>query len=184
MSAKNDRIRLFVSIEVPNGIKNKIAKLGLELPADAIKPVPAENLHVTLSFIGRVNTTKLLEIESSLRAIEFSPFELSFKGVGIFPSTDFVKVVWVGAKSEELNSLAEKITVALSGLVEKEDQKFSAHLTIARVRKKIDVHEFLKMHKDDEFGSFTADKFNLMESVMVYGESPKYTVVSEFEAKE
>jgi 2'-5' RNA ligase len=183
MSAKKDRIRLFVSIEVPDSIKEKIAALAKELPADSIKPVPVENMHLTLSFLGRINTKRLVEIEANLRAIEFSPFELNFKGVGIFPSIDYVKVVWAGTKSEELNSLAGKIADALTGIVKKEEREFSAHLTIARVRKKIDVVEFLQKHKDDEFGSFTASKFNLMQSELFYGGSPKYTVVSVFEAK-
>ena len=182
MGAKKDRIRLFVSIEVPNGIKEKIAALGLDLPKDAIKIVPVENMHITLSFIGRVNITKLTEIEANLRAIPFSPFELSFSGTGVFPSPEYVKVVWAGAKSEELNLLAEKVGQALVGIVEKEGQEFSAHLTIARVRKKIDVTDFLAKHKDDEFGSFIVRQFNLMQSELSYGDTPKYSVLSEFEA--
>jgi 2'-5' RNA ligase len=182
MSAKKDKIRLFVSIEVPKTIKEKIHNLTSELPADAIKAVPVENMHLTLKFIGEIKTKKLAEIEQNLRVVDFEPFELSFKGVGVFPSTDYVKVVWVGSENEQLQILAKKVEDALSGIVEKEKRGFSAHLTVARVRKKIDVMEFLQKHQDEEFGSFTVKQFNLMQSELAFGKSPKYTVVSEFEA--
>jgi 2'-5' RNA ligase len=183
MDSKKDSIRMFVSVELPLQLKEKIAALADELPEDAIKPVKAQNMHLTLKFIGEIPFAKLAEIEQKLRAVEFSAFTLSLKGAGVFPSEDYIRVVWVGAENERLNNLAKKVIEALSGIGKKDERGFSAHLTIARVRKKIDALGFLEKHKDEEFGSFEVTSFNLMQSVLEYGKPPKYNVLAEFASR-
>jgi len=199
----NTSLRLFVSVEIPEGIRRKIAALAKELPHDAITPVRPENMHLTLRFIGEVPAEQLAEIGERLRAVEFAPFSLSLKGVGVFPSEDYIRVVWVGCENEQLSNLAEKIEKALAGIGtlsaakkaadvrlapfgskrEKEERGFSAHLTIARVKRKIDVKKFLLSHVDEEFGTCDVRSFNLMQSELEMGKAPRYIVVEEFGAK-
>jgi 2'-5' RNA ligase len=183
MNSKKDLFRVFVSVELPLELREKAAALCSELPADSIKPVKAENMHLTLKFIGEIPAKELAEIEQRLREVEFRPFSLSLSGVGVFPNENYIKVVWVGVKSDELTNLAAKIEEALAGIGKKESRGFSAHLTVARVKKKIDITEFLEKHKDEEFGSFEVTKFHLMQSILEYGKPPKYNVLAEFEAK-
>jgi 2'-5' RNA ligase len=175
-------IRLFVSVELPIELREKVAQLATELPQDSIKPVKPENMHLTLKFIGEVPMEKLAAIEESLRTVEFSPFDIELAGAGVFPNENYVRVVWVGVKSDVLNALAAKVEEALVGIGKKESRGFSAHLTVARVRKKIDVKQFLEKHADEKFGSAHVDKFSLMQSELEFGKPPKYTVLAEFEA--
>jgi len=176
-------LRLFVSVEIPEEIRRKIAALAEELPRDAITPVRPENMHLTLKFIGEVPAKQLADIERRLQTIEFAPFSLSLKGVGVFPSEAYIRVVWVGCENKQLSNLAEKIKEALAGIGKKEDRGFSVHLTIARVKRKIDVKGFLAKHKEEEFGTSEVRSFHLMQSELEMGKPPKYTTVEEFEAK-
>ena len=173
-------VRMFVSVEVPMELREKVAGLAKELPEDSVRPVKPDGMHLTLKFIGEVKPERMGEIEQRLRAVEFSPFTVSLKGTGVFPNEDYVRVAWVGVESGQLNDLAEKVIKALEGIGKKEDRGFSAHLTVARVKKKIDVKEFLEKHKDEEFGSFEVDRFFLMQSELEFGKPPKYTVLAEF----
>jgi len=177
-------IRLFVSVELPPELREKIALLAKELPADSIKPVAANSMHLTLKFIGEVQLEKLAGIEESLRMVEFTPFDIELIGTGVFPNESYVRVAWVGVRGPELDALAKKVEDALPGIGKKEEHGFSAHLTIARVKRKIDVSGFLSRHKGDVFGTVHVDKFHLMQSELEYGAPPKYTVLAEFGAIE
>lgn len=174
--------RIFISVEVPEEIKEKAAKLAEELPKDAIRPVKPENMHLTLRFIGGVSHDTVGRIRKKLEGIKFSPFSAKFKGAGVFPSENYVRVVWAGVESEGLLSLASAVKDAMKG--EKGDERFSAHLTIARVKRKIDAKEFLEKHKDDEFGECEIKSFELIESKLQPGKPPEYTVIASFPAVE
>lgn len=184
MAADERGVRLFVSVEVPDGLRKRIAMLADELPGDAITPVKPDSMHLTLRFIGEVPQEKVGGIERLLREVRFGKFIVPLRSVGVFPSEDYVRVVWAGCESPELDDLAKKIIEALRGIGKEEARGFSAHLTIARVKKKMDVKGFLAKHAKDEFGSFGVDSFCLMRSELKPGQPPKYTVVAAFGASE
>ena len=173
-------MRLFVAVQVPEELKKIAASLSKELPADAITPVKPENMHLTLRFIGEVDEKAKDEIVQRLEKIRFKMFRCTLRGVGVFPSEDYVRVVWAGVESGgALETLANDVIGALEGYGKEEERKFTAHLTIVRVRRKIDAAPFLKKHKDDVFGGFTIPRFELMESIL--GPSgPEYRLVKGF----
>ncbi len=175
-------MRLFVAVEIPDLLKEGMGELEAELPTEGLKKVNPNLLHITLKFLGDVDDSRVPEIESALSSVEFSPFKVQVKGVGVFPNENYVKVVWAGTESEELESLASKVEGALSPMFKKESRGFSGHLTLARVRTKIEIKEFLEKHKDELFGGFAVNKFVLMKSVLARPE-PEYSVVAEFGAK-
>jgi 2'-5' RNA ligase len=61
-------VRLFVALEIPSAVRENLAALIRKLRAVApqAKWVRAENLHVTLKFIGEVPETKLEAIRMAL----------------------------------------------------------------------------------------------------------------------
>ena len=119
------------------------------------------------------------EVQEALRKVEFSSFKAGVKGVGVFPNENYIRVVWAGTETKELGELAGKVEEALSPMFAKEKRGFSGHLTLARVKKKIDIKEFLEKHKGEEFGEFEVSKFLLMQSVLGRG-GAEYSVVAEF----
>jgi len=174
-------MRLFVAVDVPVAVKEKVAALAEELPSDAITPVRPENMHLTMKFIGEVDESAKDAIVQKLESVRFKPFRCSIKGVGVFPNEDHVRVVWAGAQSDgALERLADDVISALKGYGKEE--KFTAHLTAARVKKKIDVHPFLAKHRDDVFGEFEVSSFRLIYSELGPA-GPRYTTIREFSAE-
>ncbi len=171
--------RLFVAVELPSELRHRLHLLTRELPQDAIKAVEEENIHITLKFIGDVQVEKIKEITERLGKISFSPFRCAVRGVGVFPNQNYIRIVWVGLQNNEMLLLAEEIEQALSGIGKKEDREFVGHITIARVRRKIDVKDFLSKHANESFGDFYVSDFVLMES-QLGREGPTYTVIKKF----
>jgi 2'-5' RNA ligase len=175
-------MRLFVAVPVPDELRARLAALGKEIGQEGISLVRAENMHLTLKFIGEIQPQKLDEIRQRLGKIKFRGFGCAIKGVGVFPSENYIRVVWAGGESGgALEALAKDVIGALKGYGG--DERFSAHLTIARVKRKLDLGEFLKRHKDEDFGSFEVTRFELIESVLGGGKGPQYRTVAVFVAE-
>lgn len=169
-------MRLFISIEVPEGIKKKVGVLVEKFRKclTPIKWVENKNLHVTLKFIGWVEDDKVEKLKScvteSVKGV--GPFEMSLAGIGMFPDKKHPRVIWVGSTkgTEKAKKLADKIerSVAGSGFRE-EEREFTSHLTIGRIKEKIDTEELSKCvskAEKSEFGSFMVDHVSLMKSTL------------------
>lgn len=173
-------MRLFVAIEVPEGIRMKLGALGASIRQDGVVPVGAENMHITLQFIGE--TEKSDEIAAKLAQVRFKAFDCVVADVGVFPNPEYIKVVWAGIQSQNgLEGLAQAVSGSLKGLGK--DERFSPHITIARVRRKMDLSRFLKENERQAFGSFRVSSFRLMRSELGPG-GPKYTMIEDFKAED
>ncbi|MGB9719483.1 MAG: RNA 2',3'-cyclic phosphodiesterase [Candidatus Anstonellales archaeon] len=166
-------MRLFIGIDLPEEIKEKVFALEMELPKESIKPVVKENLHITIKFIGEKENAN--ETIAALGKVKNERIEVSIKGVGAFPNMNYINVVWVGAEGS-LEPLVRKIENALG----MKNERFYGHITIARVRKRIDAKKFFEKHKNDEFGSFVAKSFVLYKSILT-PQGPIYEKLKEFE---
>ena len=172
-------MRLFVAVPIPEEMKIRLGILSEVIEQDGIVPVGADNMHITLRFIGESDRAD--EIEKKLKSISFERFDCELLGLGAFPSADYIKVVWTGIESgNALETLAKKVADRLKGFGG--DEKFSAHLTIARVKRKADLKNFLKKHEKDDFGRFTVANFQLIKSELG-PQGPKYTILASFDAK-
>ncbi len=170
-------MRLFLAINLPDEIKKKLSELQKELPEDGLRKVLPENIHLTLRFLGNVSDMELPKIIRPLNTLSFEPFTMKIKGVGVFPNQDYIRAVWTGCESTELFSLEKQISTILKG---KEDQEFSPHITLSRVRKRINIPSFLEKYGDVEIGEFTVSKVDLMQSFLKKGLPPKYEIITSF----
>lgn len=179
-----DKKRIFISVGIPDEITERTARVADELPDDSVRKVSMKNMHLTLRFIGEINGEQVEKIKEKLGNVGFRPFEVSFRGVGAFPSKDYIRVIWAGIEKGEdgLKALAMKINRELEGFPG--DERFSPHLTICRVRKKIDAVGFFKKHSEDDFDGFLVRGFSLMESRLVKGRPPEYTEIAAYYGKE
>lgn len=125
--------RLFVAIDFPESLKKQLSELCYGVPN--AKWTSKEQFHLTLRFIGEVQESLFEEIRGSLFSVKVPPFELVLKGIGCFPLRREPKVLWVGVhKNEVLLQLRNKIERKLISLgIEAEGQKFSPHVTLARL---------------------------------------------------
>jgi 2'-5' RNA ligase len=174
-------MRVFVAVRVPDGVKEAVSALGTEIAGDGISLVKSANMHLTIRFIGEAQPGQIRELERRLAGIRFAKFNCRVRGVGVFPDEHHVRVVWARAESGgALEALAKDVAGALKGFGG--DERFSAHLTMARVKRKMDPGPFLRKHKDDDFGSFEVASFELIESVLGGPLGPQYRTIGEFKA--
>lgn len=125
-------IRLFVALPLPAAIKTQLAMLSGGIPG--AKWVPPENYHLTLRFIGEVESWRAQEVDDALANIRAPSFELSLRGVGTFEKGGRISALWVGVeKTEGLSFLQSKVETALQRIgLEPERRRFAPHVTLAR----------------------------------------------------
>lgn len=137
--AKSPRSRLFVALDLPEAEREGIGAWGAGALADpALRAVPAENLHVTLAFLGWCWDKQIPRIASVVHDMSAPQPEMAF-------SPEPVPVRWRGATSLYALEIASPDTVELqadlserlvaAGLYEPEKRPFWPHITVARVRK-------------------------------------------------
>lgn len=136
-----DSIRTFIAIEIPESIKDKIARLqrGLKKTEAQVSWTRPSNVHLTLKFLGAVPASRIKRVTKALeRAAQgIASFETEIADAGCFPSVRSPRVLWVGfgAIPEELQKLYNNLEEQLDREgFPRETRKFSPHLTIGRVR--------------------------------------------------
>lgn len=167
-------IRTFIAIEIPENIISKIRELqeGLKVYGFKIRWVRAENIHLTLKFLGDIEAVQIGEItEAVSKTVEgFTPISLKAKGVGVFPGIKRPRVLWVGlaGELESLVTIQKKLDENLIVLdFPKEKRPFKGHLTMGRIKDKIDVNKFgdaLMTWRNFESETFTAGQIILYKS--------------------
>jgi 2'-5' RNA ligase len=179
-------MRLFVAVDLDEKIREKISKVCERVSSfQGIKPVEKENLHITLMFLGEVNEARVEKIREMLSSIEFDPFKIGFRGIGFFPKKGAARVVWVGISEGEveLRNLANEVASKLRKLGFKRDKEFTAHTTVARIKKKVDnLREALIDFENYDFGSMIVESFKLKQSIL-RPSGPIYRDVEIFKAK-
>lgn len=138
-AAMDETLRTFIAVSVPcsDELREVIGSLGEMGPA--VKPAAADNLHITLKFLGETPAEQVPHIGEVLReAASVAPFEMELVGLGAFPRIERPSVIWAGVEGgEPLVRIAERLEKPLKKLgYPKERRAFSPHLTIARVRRK------------------------------------------------
>ena len=178
-------MRTFVAIEVNNqNVLNSIYQVQSELNIEA-KPVELHNMHFTVQFLGEISEEMVRKISDALNSIEFSPFSISFASVGVFPKPNFPRVIWIGTNDgvNELEKLAEMIRTKLSQLGFRPDKKFKPHVTIFRVKNKIEgISDKLEKFSSYYFGKQTVSEIKLKKSELTPN-GPIYTDLLVVEGK-
>ena len=167
-------IRLFVGLELDRD--QKAALLGLMHGVSGVKWQRDDQLHLTLSFIGEVPRNIARDIADALAAIDFSPFELSLAGVGLFGSLDKPRLLWAGVKeADPLHHLHDKIERVLTNLcVGLACRKYKPHVTLTRVRKRIrpfDVEQWMAVNDNFSASPTRVESFTLFSSQLSHNGS-------------
>jgi 2'-5' RNA ligase len=136
-------MRLFVAIEIDDAARRMAEVTGAQLrvaigPALKARWVPAENLHLTVRFIGHVDDERApAVIEALTPSLEIPPFDIELGPCGVFPPSGPPGVLWVGL-TRGLRSLAamrdELDRRLLPFGFQPEARPFGAHLTLARIK--------------------------------------------------
>jgi 2'-5' RNA ligase len=176
-----NKVRSFVAVPLPAALQ--VAVLGTAHSLAARLPDikwsrKAENLHVTLTFLGQVDRELLARFTTALgSALGARPrFEIHLRGVGAFPSLRNAQVIWVGIDdpSRQLGEIARIVgevadQLAVGESEERRRRPFSAHVTIGRTPRRShgagDVTAALAPFADRAFGGVSVSEVHVYESI-------------------
>ena len=157
-------MRAFISIDIPKNIQKEIKKIQEQLPEFKGKFTEAENLHLTLKFLGEIDEEKIKKVKEKLSKVFFNKFNAEINSIGVF-SENYVRIIWL--KINNCDKLQKEIDSVLEDLFKKEE-RFMGHLTIARVKNLKDKKVFLEKLRKIKIPSlvFQVEEFNLKKSIL------------------
>ncbi|MEM9011550.1 MAG: RNA 2',3'-cyclic phosphodiesterase [Pseudomonadota bacterium] len=159
-------MRLFVALTLPWEVEDALSHLQASLPAG--HPVPAENLHLTLAFLGELTSREAEDVHDQLAGIRAAPVALTLAGVDRFGDAR-ARSVHAGVEGNAaLSHLQEKVARAarMAG-VDLARRRFKPHVTIARLSgKRVEprLDRWVAEHGLFRFGPFWVEDFALMRS--------------------
>src|SRR5512147_1564697 len=126
-------LRAFIAVEIPPEIQQAIhdkATVVLKKTTNSlIRWVPADNMHLTLKFLGDVSPSNVEMLTQMLRAEVESAhcFDIHIGGLGAFPSPRRPRVIYIGIQAPAgLEALQHGVESASRRLgYESEERAFS-----------------------------------------------------------
>jgi RNA 2',3'-cyclic 3'-phosphodiesterase len=184
-------VRSFVAVPLPGEVRAAIleaihAALPDGTPALSVR-LPAlrwahraENLHVTLKFLGQVDQGLLAQFAAALAQglASIPDFEIQLRGLGAFPSPQDAQVIWVGVDDPSqrlgqvariVQDLADRLAVGRDQSPQGRPRAFRAHVTLGRVprraRQGVDAALLLASWADRDLGRVPVNQIHLYESI-------------------
>ena len=137
-------MRLFVAVDLDAAARAAIAAEQSRIASvmgdarSSVRWVKSDHLHLTLVFLGEVSESQAPAVAEAIgRPVEAPPFDLTFQGMGVFPTRGSPRAVWIGVTSgaNELLDLQRELARRVAGeAIELESRPFQPHLTLGRWR--------------------------------------------------
>jgi 2'-5' RNA ligase len=165
-------IRSFLAFELPVEIREQIRVISKELKKTAlpVRWVKADNIHLTILFLGSVDENVIGDIEKKVNVVVkgFSAFKTKLNAVGAFPHWKRPRVIWVGLNGdiERLANLRDELQEELKDLgFMPEKRPFRPHLTLGRFKGPLDRNEDMKWICD-KYRDINSDLYQLNELIL------------------
>ncbi len=134
-------MRLFSAFLLDDSVRAELSRVAVKLArtCGGVRWVPAEQLHVTVKFLGDVPDGDVVRVAEAMKegAKRAEAFEFDIAGCGCFPPRGPVRIVWAGASegSEAMTRAANAICGSLETMgFAPEPRAWSPHITIGRVK--------------------------------------------------
>jgi len=182
--------RLFVAINLPVDLKLNLVKWQQACQADSrwrqfkIRWTPADNLHITVVFLGKIAEEQINKLTKalSLNLRSFLSFELKFNNLAWAPPRGRqARMIWTYGE-------AEKRFTALVNLIRQISSRFVSletragiypHITLARLKQPVEKARQVEIKPVDLLNySFKVIKISLMESKLTINRPFYYELAS------
>ncbi|MEJ7553409.1 MAG: RNA 2',3'-cyclic phosphodiesterase [Aquificaceae bacterium] len=180
-------IRVFVGFFTTKKIQEAVEKIRTQSEKFIKgKWVEPQNFHMTFQFIGDLQQERLTDLLKTLQDIAQSnkPIKVKYRGLGVFPSLDRARVLWIGVSEghRQLIELARNIVRANRRVgIRDEGKPFYPHVTICRIKEfdKRGLKDLMRQYENTIFGEDLVDRVILIKSSLT-SVGPIYTVIEEF----
>ncbi len=128
-------MRLFIALALPAEVSAELAAWAQRAAPAHVRRVPAENLHVTLAFLGSRTAAEAASVRSLLPAIA-RPLEALQTAGALWLPPRRPGVLTVGLEAdEELAAMQAELVQAVAAAIafEPEQRRFRPHVTVGRV---------------------------------------------------
>lgn len=177
-------MRAFVGIALPDRVVSGLTAIQAGLPSG--RPVPEENFHLTVAFLGEHPNTVIEDVHLALQGIRAPAFSLSMSGVGLFGGTR-PRVLYAGVDPEPgLSRLREKVMQAARGAGLRLDrERYIPHVTLARFNSGLkgetaqEMRDFAARRMGFRAGPFEVGEFALFRSSLGRN-GPTYEVLAAY----
>ena len=133
-------IRAFVAVKMPGEVSEELENFLSEVrPLANIRWVKFGQFHITLKFLGELEAGIIAQVKRSLEPLKhFKPFTINLSYIGAFPNLNSPRVIWLSGDegAKELSRLSKMVNDVLfeDEDLPKDEKKFKAHLTLARLK--------------------------------------------------
>lgn len=163
-------MRCFLGVFPPAGVRASVHRALQSLPDHGLRWTAAENLHLTLHFLGDVEENALDELVAAAgRAVAGrAAFDCRLGGIGAFPQRGRPRVLYLDLLEGalELRRLHDGLEASLPERWRPERPRFWPHLTVCRTRGRVsaDDRESLATALADRRWEFSARSLDLVRS--------------------
>jgi RNA 2',3'-cyclic 3'-phosphodiesterase len=182
------KFRAFVAIELPEKIKRDIRKLQHAFASHGldIRWVKPANMHLTVKFLGDVDPSDIESVGRVLSdtAANHPMFDLTPRGVGVFPNIRRPSIVWTGiaGQTDVLGSIHRSVNSGLSDIgFESDKRPYRGHLTLGRIKTHRNQNRLVTALRVNQ--EFVSEAFSVERLVMFKSElqpaGPVYTRLCE-----
>lgn len=173
-------LRLFVGLELPMSIRQKL--LQLQGGVTGARWQSAQQLHLTVCFIGKADKQRTAAVCDQLQDLDHPAFEIELAGVGCFGRAQQPRALWAGVKPRlPLQQLHDLVAGRLQAIhLDQAQAPFRPHITLARFRTNAGpCQPFLDRNADLRSPGFKIDELCLFSSTPGHGGS-QYDVLARF----
>lgn len=170
--------RLFFALLPDEAVRKQLRQLQKDLDQAGGRPVPEENLHLTLLFLGNVEADKINAVRAIAAGIGGEPFDLVLDTLGGFRQNN-ARILWIGPSESppELGVLHQSLRQQVRKIGLRVGKgTYRPHVTLIR---KADLRKRLP-DKSDQGISWTARRFALVASELLPSGS-RYEILVEKE---
>ncbi len=175
-------IRAFVALPLPDPVRRQLSVTQFLLPLP--RPVPPENLHLTLAFLGNVAEPVLEEVDAALARLRAAPLTLAIAGLDVFGGDRPRNVHARLTAAPALEHLQARVAQAVRGVgVALEGKRFVPHITLGRFADG-QVSAAALARAMGEIGAVTSPPFTVTEFALYRSllrpDGPVYDVLAEY----